>query len=315
MKSKWFWGLIYVGAFITTFAVSAVIKLTYNPLEKETHADWNDLVGRVYTDISYGDGDANKLDLYVPADDSKETYGLVVYLHAGGFTSGDKSDDAKMCQYLVSKGYVTAAINYTLRSDDNPTASVYTMSQEIKSSIPIVKDEAAKLGYKLDRMAMSGGSAGGCLALLYAYRDADTSPIPVKFVFEAVGPSSFEPDDWYGLGADNEAAAKLFSIMSGETITADMIGTKAYQDAIKGISPYMWVNENSVPTLCAYGKYDKVCPFGTVKYLLKALEENNVPYDYIEFPNSGHGLQNDNKQARLYNQKINEYLDKYLSKE
>lgn len=132
---------------------------------------------------------------------------------AGGFTTGDKSDDASMCQFFVSKGYVVAAINYTLRNDRNPKASVYSMSQEIKQSIPVVKEEAEKLGYTLDRMAMSGGSAGGCLALLYAYRDADTSPIPVKFVFEAVGPSSFEPDDWYGLGENPQAAADLFSFI------------------------------------------------------------------------------------------------------
>lgn len=41
-----------------------------------------------------------------------------------------------------------------------------------------------------------------------------------------------------------------------------------------------------VPTLCAYGVYDKVCPFGTVRHLLGALEEYNVPHDYIEFPHS-----------------------------
>lgn len=46
--------------------------------------------------------------------------------------------------------------------------------------------------------------------------------------------------------------------------------------------------------------------------LAAALEEHGVPYDYIVFPHSGHGLQNDNKQARLYYRKINEYLDAYL---
>ena len=311
-KHKVLWGFIYVGAFIVAFTVSAILKITYNPLAEEVHVDWNDTVGTVYTDIAYGEGEANKFDLYVPADDKKKSYGLVVYLHAGGFTTGDKSGDAQMCHYLVSKGYVAAAINYTLRDEQNPTASVYTMSQEIKQSIPVVKEEAEKLGYTLDRMAMSGGSAGGCLALLYAYRDADTSPIPVKFVFEAVGPSSFEPEDWYGLGADPKATADLFSVMSGKTITANMIGTEAYREAIKDISPYTWVDENSVPTLCAYGRYDKVCPFGTVKYLINALEENEVPFDYIEFPHSGHGLQNDNKQYKLYMQKMNEYLEKYL---
>lgn len=47
--------------------------------------------------------------------------------------------------------------------------------------------EAAKLGYPVNEMAIGGGSAGGCLALLYAYRDTAESPVPVRFVFEAVG--------------------------------------------------------------------------------------------------------------------------------
>lgn len=316
-RKKVLWGFIYVVGFIVAFAASAITKMTYNPLSGEMKVNWNDSVGRVYKDITYGEKEQNKFDLYVPADNTKKTYGLVVYLHAGGFTTGDKSDDADMLKWLCSKGYVAAGINYTLRDDNNPEASVYTMSQEIKNSIPVVKAEAEKLGYNLDRMAISGGSAGGTLALLYAYRDADTSPIPVKMVFEAVGPPSFYPEDWttYGLDQSPEAAANLFSIMSGNTITTDMIGTASYEEAIKDISPYMWIDENSVPTLVAYGKYDRVAPFGTVKYLINALKENNVPHDYIEFPHSGHGLQNDNKLHVKYIEKMNEYLERYLGSE
>lgn len=33
---------------------------------------------------------------HVPKDDTKESYGLIVYLYAGGFAAGDKTDDAKM---------------------------------------------------------------------------------------------------------------------------------------------------------------------------------------------------------------------------
>ncbi|MDO5294507.1 MAG: alpha/beta hydrolase [bacterium] len=309
-KGKVMWGVIYVVTFLVFFLGSAIIKLTYNPVA--INIDWNDSIGKSYTDISYGEKEQNKFDLYVPADTGKQTYGLVVYLHAGGFTTGDKSDDVSMLQYFTSKGYVAAGINYTLQDDNNPEASVYTMSQEIKNSIPVVVEEAKKLGYEIDGIAMSGGSAGGCLALLYAYRDAETAPVPVKCVIEAVGPSSFEPDDWYGLGENPEAAAGLFSIMSGNVIIADMIGTSAYQDAIKDISPYMWVNETTVPTLMAYGKQDKICPFGTVKYLINALDENHVTYDYIEFSHSGHGLQNDNKQYKQYLEKMDEYLARYL---
>ena len=81
-----------------------------------------------------------------------------------------------MLEWLCSKGYVAAGINYTLFTEENPDASVYSQSEEIKAAMPSVVAAAEKLGYKLDRMAISGGSAGGCLALIYAYRDADTSP-------------------------------------------------------------------------------------------------------------------------------------------
>lgn len=307
--------LLCIGAFILSFAGSAIFKVTYtSPELKKYSVVWNDEIGTSYTDIAYGDGEANKFDLYVPADHTKKTYGLVVYLHAGGFTSGDKSDDAKMLQWLCSKGYVAAGINYTLHDEAHPEASVYSQSMEIKNSIPAVVEEAKKLGYNLDSMAISGGSAGGTLAMLYAYRDAEESPIPVKMLFEAVGPSSFYPEDWsvYGLDQNPEAATGLFSIMAGTKITANMFGTEAYEEAIKPISAYKWVNGNSVPTVVAYGLYDKVCPFDTVKYLIHALEENNVTHEYIEFPHSGHALQNDDALYVKYMETVENYLDTYI---
>ena len=88
----------------------------------------------------------NKYDLYLPKDSSKENYGLVVYIHAGGFTSGDKSDDEEMLAWLCNKGYVAAGINYTLRTESN-NASVLQESNEIKAAIPQVVEEAKRNGY------------------------------------------------------------------------------------------------------------------------------------------------------------------------
>lgn len=127
---------MFVVACIMTFLVSAglgaVSKLVLKPAwAKKYSAALTDEIGKVYKDIPYGDGEANKFDLYVPADNGKDSYGLVVYLHAGGFTSGDKSGDAEMLSWLCAKGYVAAGINYTLRSDTNGK-SVYSQSMEIK---------------------------------------------------------------------------------------------------------------------------------------------------------------------------------------
>ena len=57
-----------------------------------------------------------------------------------------------------------------LFNEEYPDANIYAQSLEIKDSIPYAIEEAAKLGYTIDHMAMSGGSAGGCLTLLYACR-------------------------------------------------------------------------------------------------------------------------------------------------
>ena len=308
------WGLIYVGAFLVTFVASAVFKMTWNPLGDKYTVQWDDSVGTAYINLSYGEGAANKFDLYLPADDSRETYGLVVYLHAGGFTSGDKSGDAEMLQWLCSKGYVAAGINYTLSSEDHPDANVYTQSVEIRNSIPCVLAAAEERGYQIDRMAMAGGSAGHTLAMLYAYRDGPSSPVPVKLTFGAVGPSCFYPVDWtcFGLDQNPEAAAVMFSVMSGKTITADMIGTPEYDEAVKDISATAWIDENSPPTVCAYGAHDRMQAFPASKRLAAALEEHNVPHEYIVLPHSGHGLQNDNKLYALYMDKVVEYLDKYM---
>ncbi|WP_418037507.1 alpha/beta hydrolase [Paenibacillus xylanilyticus] len=303
-------------AFFVSFAGSVVFKMTYEPASlKQYSVDWSEEIGTVHKNLSYGEEEAQKFDLYVPADNTKKSYGLVVYLHAGGFAGGDKADDAHMLEWLASKGYVAAGINYTLFSEENPDANIYTQSMEIKDSMPYVIEEAKKLGYTIDEMAVSGGSAGGTLALLYGYRDADTSPVPVHLVFEAVGPSSFYPEDWksYGFDQNKEAAAYLFSTMSGKQITPDMFGTADYDKTMKDISALLWVNKNTVPTVMAYGAHDKFQPYDGSLRLNDALNQYNVPHEFTVLEHSGHGLQNDNKKYLEYMQNVETYLEKYMS--
>ncbi len=305
-----------IGIFIVTFVISVVIKLSdTSPAMKQYSVQWGDVVGTVYTDLSYGEKPAHRFDLYLPADRAKGTYGLVGYLHAGGFTTGDKADDREMLQWLCSKGYVAAGINYTLRDDAHPEANIYSQSEEIEASMPFVVEEARKRGYAIDRMAVAGGSAGGCLALIYAYRDAAEAPVPVKMVFEGVGPSSFYPQDWkcYGFDQNKEAAAAMFSVMAGREIKPKMFGTAEYDALVKDISPLLWVDENTVPTVMAYGQYDKFQPYEASVRLDKALTENGVPHEYIVLPHSGHGLQNDDRLYAAYMAKVEEYLDRYMN--
>ena len=67
-KGKVMWGFIYVGTFVAVFLVSAMIKMKADPFHGKYTADWDSSVGTVYPDLPYGEGAANKFDLYVPAD-------------------------------------------------------------------------------------------------------------------------------------------------------------------------------------------------------------------------------------------------------
>lgn len=317
MKKGKFVGLC-IFIFVLTFILGIISKFAIQPSWKNEYSvKWSDEIGTRISDVSYDSGEANKFDLYLPKDNTKENYGLVVYLHAGGFTSGDKKDDEDMLAWLTSKGYVAAGINYTLRTEDNDK-SILSQSNEIKSAIPVVIEEAKKHGYNIDKLTMAGGSAGHCLAMIYAYRDAKDSPVPVVFTFGAVGPSSFFREDWdnYGLDKDAdeaiEAAAGLFSVMGGVEITTDMIKNGSYQELMKPVSAYAWIDENSVPTVVAYGKYDRVQPYKGSLRLKKALEDNNIDFKYFELPHSGHGLQNDDKVVKQWMEAIDEYLAKYM---
>ena len=304
--------------FIVSILVGATSKVLIQPAwSKNYSVEWSDDLGTKYTDISYGEKESNKFDLYLPKDTGKKSYSLVVYLHAGGFTSGDKKDDEKMLSWLTSKGYVAAGINYTLRTDEN-NASVLSQSNEIKEAIPKVVDEAKKHGFNIEKMTISGGSAGHALAMIYAYRDAAEAPVPVVLTFGAVGPSSFYVEDWgiFGLGKKTEesqnAGAGLFSIMSGKKISAQEINDGSYLEKVKEISAADWVSKNPIPTVVAYGEMDRVQPFAASKKLEEALKINKVDYKYFVLPHSGHGLQNDDKISKQWMESVEEYLDKYM---
>lgn len=301
--------------FLLAFGAGMASKTAIRPAWVRNYSvQWSDALGTLKTDLPYGEGEANKFDLYLPAGSGRDSYGLVAYLHAGGFTTGDKAEDRDMLAWLCSKGYVAAGINYTLRDEAHPEASVLSQSNEIKAAMPLVVKAAEEAGYPIGRMAVAGGSAGHALAMLYAYRDGAEAPAPVALTFGGVGPSSFYQEDWgvFGLDQSDEACAGLFSVMAGVEITPEEVADGSYLEKVKPIAAAEWVSHHPVPTVAAYGTHDKVQPFLASLRLKAALEENRVDHKYFAFPHSGHALQNDGDLSRQWMEAVEEYLDRYM---
>lgn len=83
-------------------------------------------------------------------------------------------------------------------------------------------------------------------------------------------------------------------------------------DDIKAISPACIVNKNRVPSLIGYGLKDHCVPLDQKYYLMDAYNMYNVPYDYIEFPKSNHGMYNDLDKLQEFLDKSIEYADRYF---
>src|SRR5215217_5162812 len=141
-------------------------------------------------DVTYGtapgaDGSpvALKLDLYRPAGDTITKRPALVWVHGGGFTTGDKSSGRAKSTFFAKLGYVAVSINYRLLSPDgcggkpNPTPvcqnAAVEAQHDAQAAVRWLRANAA--AYKIDtsRIAMAGGSAGAVTSVLAATHSED----------------------------------------------------------------------------------------------------------------------------------------------
>lgn len=305
---------LYVILFAVVFIASALISMniTGSAPQRLLKADYN---GNVYTDLSYQNANGHKYDLYLPENlDMEETQNLILFIHGGSFNSGSKEEFEAWCRYYAAKGYITATVNYTLQNQ-GMDADLNLMNEEIKNCVDAIAAYCQTLGIHIEGMAVSGVSAGGTLALNYAYKCAQSSAIPVKFVFQLAAPTYFEPDDWDILMRVNKIKTQreFVETMTGVKISDEQMKNGEYKKYIDEISPSMLVDITSVPTLSGYGLKDHLVPASSRETLITALESNNVAFDYIPFPNSNHGMYADLDALQKFIELSLMYCDRYFN--
>src|SRR5262249_53056202 len=101
----------------------------------------------------------NRLDLYLP-EKTNERLPLVVWIHGGGWTQGDKAPCPMA--WLVPKGYVVASINYRFLKHGDPPAQI----EDCKAAIRWLRANATKYNFDPHRVGVAGASAGGYLVAL-----------------------------------------------------------------------------------------------------------------------------------------------------
>ena len=272
-------------------------------LEEWSKGDGEEITGLVYDktrDLKY--------DMYIPKDlDKEKNVPLLLFVHGGAWKVGRRQDISYACKYYAKHGCITATLDYSLYSDEHKENTMYTMLDEITACIGAMKSELSGRGYRTPRIALGGFSAGGHLALLYAYSRAAESPLPIAFTCVKVGPSDFGEKAW---GA--EMSAGLVLAGTGKTLSASDLDKPEGKSLVDSVSPVAFVTAASAPTIFAYGGKDNLVKRHHRDVLSEALKKNGVEYIGIDFPNSHHGMWNDPEKVEEFRKAVLTYCERYM---
>ena len=240
-----------------------------------------------HRDISYLDAEACSMDIYLPRRlDVAEPQGVIIFIHGGSWSSGDKSDEALRCRLLASLGYVTASVNYTLWSEDTRYEyRVTDVLDEIDAAILKTAEFLAERGITVGKVALAGYSAGGHLALLYSYAGGESAPFDVAFVSSMAGPTDVSESVW-----GRDMVKRVGTRLTGVDITDGMLDSGEAEELLAIVSPISYVTPDSPPTLLMHGGKDKTVPVANAESLLASLEANDVTHDYVYMNRSDHML-------------------------
>ncbi len=114
---------------------------------------------RDFKDVVYAtvNGKPLGLDIHLPA--SVKEPRLLVWVHGGAWTSGDKT---AYPTFLVEHGFAVASLDFRSSSEARFPANVH----DIKAGIRFLRAKASEYGYRADRIGIVGASSGGHLAAL-----------------------------------------------------------------------------------------------------------------------------------------------------
>lgn len=194
--------------------------------------------------IRHGDGGAEStdltLDLYYPRDDRADTRPLLVTLHGGAFSQGDKRDSivVEWCRHFASLGYIVSSVNYRLGYQRNREETDDAMFQALKDAHASVRFllKRDSLQIHTSRIFASGFDAGAITALNLAYLRDENLPDMLQEGVDSVMVSS-RPSFLHGF--DIRAVANLWGAVPDSTILLNAkIPVISYQSREDAVVPF-----------------------------------------------------------------------------
>ncbi|MHC4116606.1 MAG: alpha/beta hydrolase fold domain-containing protein [Planctomycetota bacterium] len=221
----------------------------------------------VIPDIAYREGnDAWKLDLAMPTNRGDKPRPAIVFVHGGGWVSGDKraGNFLRPTLEFAAKGYVCITINYRLGGPKRDCV------EDAKCSVRWLRAHAKKYNVDPGRIGAYGNSAGAHLVTMLG-------TCPASAGLEGDGP-------W------RQYSSMVQAVVASATPTRPRVRGGSQDDA-KKIAPMTYATADAPPLLLVHEESDRTVPVSNSDDFVKALRDAGAKdVTYMRYTDgSGHG--------------------------
>jgi hypothetical protein len=131
-------------------------------------------------DIAYDNKSRTQFDIWLP--NSNTPTGLVIYVHGGGFTSGDKDfvytvqsggvwDFPTDIRYLLQNNIAFVTIRYTYLNNTGEMEGVKKPMSDVRRALQYIRNRASDFNIDKNKIVLAGNSAGASTSLWIAFNN------------------------------------------------------------------------------------------------------------------------------------------------
>lgn len=247
----------------------------------ETARDWASLIGQRYRaerDVIYKTAGSfqARLDLYIRYD--KKPGPTILYIHGGGWANGTKEQYVLWFLPYLELGMRVVSVQYRLSGVAPAPAAV----EDCRCAFRWVVRNADKYGIDAKRIVITGGSAGGHLALLTGMLTPSAG-----FDSDCPGGETLQPAaiiNYYGVTDVSRALEQ-----KSRSALAWLRGPGDQKELARRLSPLTYVRPGLPPVLTIHGDADEAVPHEDAVRLHGALAESGVPNRLVTITGGRHG--------------------------
>lgn len=224
-----------------------------------------------------------KMDCAFPKESDVAALPVVIYIHGGGWSGGDRTIGLPFAIAFARGNYFACTISYRLSGE----AIFPAQLQDVKDAVRFIRGHAEELAIDPDRIGVWGHSAGGHLsALLGVTGNVATFAEPagarrqssaVQAVVDVSGPT-----DLLLIAPDGDGGPMISQLLGGTV--------RDKQELAKSASPVNHVDAKDAPFLIIQGGQDRLVPDEQAEVMRDALKSAGVECEYLYVREADHGV-------------------------